>query len=312
MSTPPPPYPTQGPAGYSAQPFAVCSWHPDRQTALTCTRCGRPACPECLTPASVGFHCRACVAEAQATVRPVRTVAGGRVGQKPIVSMILIGINLAFFLVTALQARSAMNLSLSRLYVQGSLIPAEVSSGEYWRLVTAAFLHGSLIHIATNMISLYLLGLPLERMLGRGRFLTIYLLSLLGSSVSVMLFSPAFSPTIGASGAIYGLMGALVVTFKRFGFDLRQLLVVVALNVYITFQVPGISWQGHLGGLVVGAIVGAAMVYPPPDKRKQWLWGTAITLVVVLIALLLYRDAQIGEWFCVYNDDGSGGCLPAH
>ncbi len=312
MSTPPPPYPTQGPAGYSAQPVAVCSWHPDRQTALTCTRCGRSACPECLTPASVGFHCRACVAEAQATQRPVRTVAGAKVGQRPIVSMILIGINLAFFLVTALQARSAMNLSLSRLYVQGSLIPAEVASGEYWRLVTAAFLHGSLIHIATNMISLYLLGLPLERMLGRGRFLTIYLLSLLGSSVSVMLFSPAFSPTIGASGAIYGLMGALVVTFKRFGFDLRQLLVVVALNVYITFQVPGISWQGHLGGLVVGAIAGAAMVSPPPAKRREWLWGTTITLVVVLVALLVYRDGQIGEWFCVYNADGSGGCVPAH
>jgi membrane associated rhomboid family serine protease len=162
------------------------------------------------------------------------------------------------------------------------------------------------------MISLCLLGLPLERMLGRGRFLTIYLLSLLGSSVSVMLFSAPFSPTIGASGAIYGLMGALVVTFKRFGFDLRQLLVVVALNVYITFQVPGISWQGHLGGLVVGAIVGAAMVYPPPKQRKKWLWGTTITLVVVLVALLVYRDSQIGEWFCVYNSDGSGGCIPAH
>jgi len=312
MSTPPPSYPTYPPAGYSGPPAAVCSWHPDRQTALTCTRCGRPACPECLTPASVGFHCRACVAEAQAAQRPVRTVAGGRVGQRPIVSMILIGINLAVFVVTALQARSVMNLSFSRLYVQGSLIPAEVASGEFWRLLTAGFLHGGLIHIATNMISLYLLGLPLERMLGRSRFLAIYLLSLFGSSVSVMLFSAPFSPTIGASGAIYGLMGALVVTFKRFGFDLRQLLVVVALNVYITFQVPGISWQGHLGGLVVGAIVGAAMVYPPPAQRKKWLWGTTITLAVVLIALLVYRDSQIGEWFCVYNADGSGGCIPAH
>ena len=89
-----------------------------------------------------------------------------------------------------------------------------------------------------------------------------------------MLFSRRFEPTIGASGAIYGLMGALVVTFKRLGFDLRQLLVVVALNVYITFPVPGISWQGHLGGLVVGAIVGAAMVYPPQRTRTGWLWGT--------------------------------------
>lgn len=226
--------------------------------------------------------------------------------------MVLIGINLAFFLVTALQARSAMTLSRSSLYVQGSLIPAEVSSGEYWRLLTSGFLHGSLIHIATNMISLYLLGLPLERILGRWRFLTVYLLSLLGSSVSVMLFSSPFGPTIGASGAVYGLMGALLVTFKRFGFDLRQLIVVIALNVYVTFAVPGISWQGHLGGLVVGAIVGAAMVYPPQRSRQQWLWGTVIGVLVVLAALLILRNGQIGEWFCVYNSDGSGGCVPAH
>ena len=107
-------------------------------------------------------------------------------------------------------------------------------------------------------------------------------------------------------------MGALVVTFKRFGFDLRQLLVVVALNVYVTFAVPGISWQGHFGGLAVGAIVAAAMVYPPQRTRTVWLWGTVIGVLVVLAALLIFRNSQIGEWFCVYNADGSGGCVPAH
>jgi len=310
VSNQPPGYPTQGPAGYPQQPSAVCSWHPDRGTALTCTRCGRPACPECLTPASVGFHCRACVAEARgtATQRAPRTVAGAALGQKPIVTMVLIGINLAFFLVTALQARSAMNLAPSPLYLQGSLIPVEVSSGDYWRLLTAGFLHANLIHIATNMVSLYLLGMPLERILGRGRFLLIYLLSLAGSSVSVLLFSGPFVPTIGASGAIYGLMGALLVTFKRLGYDLRQLLIVVAINVYITFQFAGISWQGHLGGLVVGAIVGAAMVYPPQRTRRRWQWGTAIGVVVVLVALVIVRDAQIGQWACSYTADGSGSC----
>ena len=248
------------------------------------------------------------MAEAQATVRPARTVAGARLGQKPIVSMVLIAINLAFFLVTALQARSAMDLSPSALYIQGSLIPAEVASGEYWRLLTAGFLHANLIHIATNMISLYILGLPLERILGRTRFLLIYLLSLLGSSVSVMLFSGPFIPTIGASGAIYGLMGALVVTFKRLGFDLRQLLVVIALNVFITFQVAGISWQGHLGGLVVGAVVGAAMVYPPQNVRKQWQWGTVIGVLVVLAGLVMIRNGQLGEWYCVFDAVGNGRC----
>ena len=225
--------------------------------------------------------------------------------------MVLIDINLAAFLVTALQARSVMNLADSDLYVRGGLIPAEVASGEYWRLLTGGFLHGSLIHIATNMISLYILGIPLERILGRGRFLVIYLLSLLGASVSVLIFSAPVSLTIGASGAIYGLMGALLVTFKRLRYDLRQLLVIVALNVFITFQVPGISWQGHLGGLVVGAVVGAAMVYPPQQSRNAWQWGTCVGVVVVLLGLVIVRDAQIGNWFCLYSTQGIS-CVPAH
>ena len=240
---------------------------------------------------------------------PARTVAGSRLGQRPVVSMVLIGINVVAFVVTALQARSAMDLSTSELYLRGGLIPVEVASGEYWRLLTSAFLHGSLIHIATNMISLYILGIPLERILGRGRFLLIYLLSLLGSSVSVMVFGASVSLTIGASGAIYGLMGALLVTFKRLRYDLRQLLIILALNVYITFQFPGISWQGHLGGLVVGAIVGAAMVYPPQPSRRNWQWGTAIGVVVVLIGVLVVRDTQLGSWSCVY-EVGNIGCLP--
>jgi membrane associated rhomboid family serine protease len=304
--------PPSGPTGYPVRPAQTCSWHPDRATGLTCARCGRPACPQCLTPASVGFHCRACVAQAQATQRTGRTVAGGKLGQRPLVSMVLIGINLAFFVVTALQARSVMNLAPSSLFVQGALVPAQVASGEYWRLVSAGFLHENLIHIGTNMISLYILGLPLERILGRARFVTIYLLSLLGSAVSVMLFSHEFTPTIGASGAIYGLMGALVVTFRKLGFDLRQLLVVVALNVYITFSVAGISWQGHLGGFVVGAVIGAAMVYPPQRLRREWLWGSVIGMVIVLMALLIIRDGQIGEWYCAYDAAGRGSCLPAH
>ncbi len=306
--TTPPPYPTGGPPVSQTQ---VCSWHPDRATALTCTRCGRPACPECLTPASVGFHCRACVAEARANYQAPRTVAGSQWGQRPLVSMVLIGINLVAFVVTALQARSVMDLSDSALYTRGGLIPVEVASGEYWRLLTGGFLHGSLIHIATNMISLYILGIPLERILGRGRFLVIYLLSLLGASVSVLVFSAPVSLTIGASGAIYGLMGALLVTFKRLRYDLRQLLVIVALNVFITFQVPGISWQGHLGGLVVGAIVGAAMVYPPQQSRKAWQWGTCIGVLVVLLGVVIVRDAQIGNWFCLYSVQGIS-CVPAH
>ncbi len=231
-------------------------------------------------------------------------------GQRPVVSYALIAINLAFFLVTALQARSAMNLAGSQLYLRGGLIPAEVASGEYWRLVTAGFLHGNLIHLATNMLSLYWLGVPLERILGRWRMLAIYLLSLLGASVSVLLFSPADSLTIGASGAVYGLMGALFATFHRLRLDLRPLVVILALNIFITFTYPGLSWQGHLGGLVVGAILGAAMVLPPRETRRAWQWGVGVGLGIVLVALLALGVGELGSWYCVYPAGGGYGCLP--
>lgn len=292
--------------------MAPCTWHPDRATPLTCSRCGRPACPECLTPASVGFHCRECVAQGQAATRAPRTIAGARLGEKPVVTYALIVVNLAFFLVTALQSRSAMDLSKSELYLRGGLIPAEVASGEYWRLLTAGFLHGNLVHLATNMLSLYWLGIPLERILGRGRMLTIYLLSLLGSSVSVLLFSAPVSLTIGASGAVYGLMGALLATFRRLKLDLRPLFVVLALNVFITFTYPGLSWQGHLGGFVVGAIVGAAMVFAPRQSRAAWQWGVSIGLVVVLAALTAIAADQIGSWYCLYPLTAPVSCVPAH
>jgi membrane associated rhomboid family serine protease len=289
-----------------------CTWHGDRNTPLSCSRCGRPACPECLTPASVGFHCRECVAQGRAATTAPRTVAGARIGQRPVVTIALIVVNLAFFLVTALQSRSAMDLSNSELYLRGGLIPAEVASGEYWRLVTAGFLHGSLIHLATNMLSLYWLGIPLERILGRSRMLIIYLLGLLGSSVSVLLFSAPVSLTIGASGAVYGLMGALLATFRRLRLDLRPLVVVLALNIFITFTYPGLSWQGHLGGFVVGAIVGAAMVFPPRASRRVWQWGVCAGVVVVLIALTIVASTQIGSWYCLYEPAGQVGCIPAH
>ncbi|HEY5882019.1 MAG TPA: rhomboid family intramembrane serine protease, partial [Nakamurella sp.] len=241
------------------------------------------------------------MAQGRATTRAPRTIASARVGSKPLVTIALIVVNLAFFLVTAVQARSGMVLSNSAIYLRGGLIPAEVASGEYWRLLTAGFLHGNLIHLATNMLSLYWLGIPLERILGRGRMLTIYLLSLLGSSVGVLLFSAPVSLTIGASGAVYGLMGALLATFRRLNLNLRPLIVVLALNVFITFSVPGLSWQGHLGGFVVGAIVGAAMVFAPRASRTAWQWGVSIGLAIVLVAVTAIASRQIGTWQCFYQ-----------
>ena len=299
------PYPTGYQAGQQynpAQPYQpgqqyspteVCAFHPDRSTAMHCTRCGRPACPDCLTPASVGFQCRACVAEGQANQRPVRTVTGARQQDKPVVTFGLIAINVLIFLITGLQARSGVDLSGSSLFQNGVLVPGQVAVGEWWRLLSSGFLHLSVIHVGLNMLSLYFLGVGLERMLGCWRFLAVYLLAMLGGSAAVMLLTDPGSAVAGASGAIFGLMGGLVVVFRKFRYDMRQLVFVLAINLYLSFQLSGISWQGHIGGLVIGAAVTAAMVYPRPAIRRNVEMGAGIAVVVLVVALVLFRDAQI-------------------
>ncbi len=287
-------YPPPGQPGYGAAATETCAFHPGRPTALHCTRCGRPACPECLTQASVGFHCRACVAESRANQRVARTVTGARVGQQPMVTFVLIGINVLIFLITAIQAGSGVDLSPSRIFQDGTLAPTLVASGQWWRLLTSGFLHLSVIHIGLNMLSLYFVGVGLERILGRTRFLAVYLLALLGGSASVMLFTDPLSSAVGASGAIFGILGGLVVVFKRFRYDMRQLIFVLAINLYLSFQIQGISWQAHVGGLVVGAAVTAAMVYPGQAIRKRVQIGAVVVVLVLVAAAVVFSDTQIG------------------
>lgn len=301
MQPPPAPPPPAGRAVPGHGGVQVCSWHPDRITALTCSRCGRPACPECLTPASVGFHCRACVAEARASQRAAapRTVVGARSRHaQPRITYGLIALNVLVFAVVAVQAQSLSNFDGSSVFNGSLLVPMVVAGGEWWRVVTSGFLHLSVTHIALNMLALYFIGLGLERVLGAWRYLSLYLLSLLGGSASVMLFASVASASAGASGAIFGLMGALLVTLKRFKLDMRQAGVVIAINVIATFAIPGISWQAHLGGLVIGALVGAGLVYAPAKNRLRWQVATCVAMGVVLIAVFVVKDAALGTWVC--------------
>lgn len=277
----------------------TCTWHPDRATGLRCTRCGRPACPDCLTAASVGFHCRQCVAEGRAAVPAPRTVSGSRLGQLPRVTAALIAINLAVFVICAIQARSLAAPSDSGVFQQGALVPDLVGAGQLWRLITSGFLQFNIPHIALNMLSLYLLGMPMERIVGRARFLVVYLLSLLGGSVAVLLFSGSTAVTAGASGAIFGLLGGLFITFRRMRLDPRQIVIVLVLNLALTFTLSGISWQAHLGGLVVGAAAAAVMVYPPPERRRQLqILGSfgllALLLVITVVWLFLHHSDYCG------------------
>ncbi|MEO7125058.1 MAG: rhomboid family intramembrane serine protease, partial [Nakamurella sp.] len=140
------------------------------------------------------------------------------------------------------------------------------------------------------------------------RYLSLYLLSLLGGSASVMLFAGVTSASAGASGAIFGLMGALVVTLKRLKLDMRQAGIIIALNVVATFAIPGISWQAHVGGLVVGALVGAGLVYAPAKDRLRWQIGTCVGVAVLLVAVFVVKDMALGDWVCTGTTAPSGSC----
>lgn len=281
----PPPYPPQ-PQGGQALPG--CVRHPDRVTGLRCVRCDRPACPECLREASVGYQCVDCVNEGAQSIRQPVTVGGGRVGQRPLVVPVLIVLNVAAFVVTAMQAGSIARNDASPLYRAWSMVPDVVASdGEWWRLLTNGFLHFGPIHLLLNMLALYILGRELEPVLGGARFLSVYLVSLLGGSVAALLFQDPNDQLAGASGAVFGLMGGLVVVVRRLRMPLGPLGTLIAMNLVISFVVPFISWSAHLGGLAVGAAATAALVYAPERNRTAWQAGAlgALAALLLLIAL---------------------------
>ena len=275
------PYSPQTPAGVPA-----CYRHLDRPTYLSCTRCGRPVCPECMRSASVGHHCLDCVAAAAQSVPTARTAAGGviRTGA-PLLSYGLIAVNVIVFLL----AKFAPAEQVYRL----ALWPALVATGDWYQLVTSTFLHFGLLHLLFNMYALYILGPPLEEHLGRLRFGVLYGLSALGGSVMVYLFSQPDVPTVGASGAIYGLFGATFVAAKRLRLDVRWLIGLIVINLVLTFAVPGISWQGHIGGLITGALIAAVLVYAPRPRRNLIQAGAGIGLLVVFASLIAMRTVTL-------------------
>lgn len=284
---------TQG--GPEAPP--TCYRHPDRETWIRCQRCDRSICPDCMRSAAVGFQCPECVAEGARSTRQLRTPYGGkRVDDPRLTSFVLIGINVLVWLaVLATGGRSSrltdylalLPRSAAKQYADGSLEQVRgVADGAVWELLTSAFTHVQPLHIAFNMMALYFLGPTLESVLGRARYLAIYLVSALAGSAAVMLLSAANSQTLGASGAIFGLMGALAVVTLKVRGQAQQVLVWIAINLVITFTLPSISWQGHLGGLAAGAALGAAMVYAPRQRRALVQWG-AVAAVALLAMLVI-------------------------
>jgi membrane associated rhomboid family serine protease len=291
------------PAGPPSQPWsggpppgaapAACVRHPNRATGLSCTRCGRPACTECLREASVGYQCVDCVAEGRRGVRRGVTVAGARPGTRPLVTPVLIGLNVAVFAWTVLTSGSVAANYTAPLFREWALVPVLVAGGEWWRVLTSGFLHFGPIHLLFNMLALWVIGRDVETALGRGRFLAVYLVSLLGGSAAVLLLSPPMANVAGASGAVFGLMGALAVLLRRLRVPLGQVGTLIAINLVITFLIPGISVAGHLGGLVVGAAATAALVYAP--GRRASVQAVLLSgIALVLLAVVALSMASMG------------------
>ena len=277
----PPPHPG-GPGG----PRAVCVRHQDRPTGLACSRCGRPACTECLREASVGYQCVDCVSQGRRGVRRATTIAGARPGTRPVVVPTLIALNVAIYLWTVVQARSINGNAAAALFDEWALVPVFVWAGEWWRVVTAGFLHIGLIHLVFNMMALWVLGRDMETVLGRGRFLALYMVALLGGSAAVMVFQQPNQAVAGASGAVFGLMGGLAVVLRRLRVPAGQVIGLIVVNVLISVLIPGISLIGHLGGLVVGAGATAALVYAPPRSRTAVQTAALAGLTVLLLLVI--------------------------
>ena len=263
-----------------------CYRHPDRTTYVQCTRCHRYICPECMRDAAVGHQCEECVRAGARTVRQPQTQLGGRAGSTtPIVTYGLIALNVLVFVAQSASSSLERELTLSPRAV--------AADGDLYRLITSAFLHYGITHLLFNMWALYVVGPPLEMWLGRLRFGALYVLSALGGSVLVYLLAPLDSSTAGASGAVFGSFAATFVVAKKVNVDVRWVVVLIGINLVITFTVPSISWQGHLGGLITGGLVAVAYAYAPREHRNLVQAGATVGIVALFIALVWWRTSDL-------------------
>ncbi|MEU2233211.1 MULTISPECIES: rhomboid family intramembrane serine protease [Streptomyces] len=279
-----------------------CYRHPEAETGIRCARCERPICPQCMIPASVGFQCPECVRNGSGTghaagANQPRTLAGGRVAADGrLVTKILMAINLALFI--AVQVVGDRLLDDLALIGGGHVVlangePVGVADGEWYRLLTSAFLHQELPHFLFNMLGLWMIGGIVEPELGRIRYTALCLLSALSGSTLAYLLSPHTQFSLGASGMVYGLIGAWIVLARHRRQDMRPALLFVALNLLITFTRPGISWEAHIGGLVAGLLVTYAMVHAPRARRDLVQYGACGLVLLIDLGIVLARSAAL-------------------
>jgi membrane associated rhomboid family serine protease len=288
------------PSAYSAGTIPHCYRHPDRETYIACQRCGRPICPDCMRQAAVGFQCPDCVRSGAASARTPRTSFGGKAtASSSAVTLGLIGANIAVFLIAHATGgmtgtfTESMGLLPDSTPYAPSLGLQGVAQGSYWELITSTFLHLQVLHIAMNMIGLWIFGSFLESALGRWRYLALYLLTGLVGSVAVYWLAPPASFSLGASGSIFGLFAAALVVLLRQHRDVSQLLLLLVLNLVITFTVPDVSWQAHVGGLLSGLGLGVAFAYAPRGSRTMVQVAAMTALLAGCVVLVVLRTAAL-------------------
>lgn len=262
----------------------TCYRHPNNRAAVGCQRCGRPICTECMTQASIGHHCPECLAGSKQRVYTARNLPSST-GSPLLVA--LIAINVVVYL--------AQEGSNDRITLDGLLFGPAVADGEWWRIVTSAFLHANLLHIGFNMYALWLLGRPLLEGLGKLRFVLLYVAGLFGGSLAVLAFNWS-APTLGASGAVLGLGGALVAALWARGIGLHQtsLVPILGLNLLLPVLVGGISFWGHFGGIAGGFAAGWLLTWLPIRYRRsqsEAIGATGALCAVLAVASLLVADA---------------------
>jgi membrane associated rhomboid family serine protease len=281
----------------------TCYRHPGRETYVSCVRCGRPACPDCMRSASVGQQCVDCVGQGARTTRQARTTFGGRPVAGAIVTWTLVAINVAIFLVTWVRPSIVNNLEMLGYasYTSGGPLHG-VAAGEWYRLITSAFLAPAtglsgglgIWDILFNMWALVFVGPSLEGLLGRVRFLVVYLLSAVGGSVMYYFLAPQNAAAVGASGAIFGLFGAWFVVSRRLRLDTRGIVGLIAINLALSLFLHNIiAWQDHIGGLLAGALLTAAYAYAPRKNRVVLQVLATVAVVAVLVIAVAIRNGQL-------------------
>jgi membrane associated rhomboid family serine protease len=270
----------------------TCYRHPRRQTGVHCSNCGRPICPDCMTPTPVGMRCPECSRQ-RTQVRTARTMSS-----EPRLTYAIIAVNVLVFVAQIATGAGGFDSTSGSVFRDGALFGPYVAAGDWWRIVTAGFMHAGFLHIAFNMYFVYFLGTLMEPAIGRLRFGVLYAVSLLGGSLGALLLD-FYSPAVGASGAAFGLLVGGILLMRSRGIDPMNsgLVLTLVLNLAITFIIPGISIGAHIGGIIAGGI-GAVLLFEVGERQRGMrtpaLAVTVLLGVLIAAACILYSRSEMG------------------